>query len=886
MKVLKINSVGGFYQEMFQPDTEFYKNELKIFNNMLDANSFFWSKHFSEERILNLINLLDINKSVQHYVCPQYRGILADRSLFINKVLEAPSRLCYDTESPQDFYSCLETISVLCKLYSDFEYHPFEINVQNGFVLNETSSKTIYNECLSPKRNPYFNFVLTEIMPLIYKEEPDILFLYGPMSFYFATIALLAKQKYPNVHICLSRHSSEYYSLNKITNLLKNNKFLFKIIDSLVLEYYDEIEEKIVSSLNNNCSLQDVPNIIYKNNDDIIETSYQPPNPTNIINTYYRMNNSEDNSKKVYDVHFEPYVKCYWNKCTFCGINKKYRYNDFLDTSKIFKSKISRINSLSKKCDYIWFVDEAIKPDKLKKIANSLLESKTKIVWQARCRADKDLLENGLPELLSKAGLKELRIGLESASYRILKLMNKFENDFSLDLIESIVETYDRNGISIHCPMILGFPQETDGERQITYEFLSKLSKKYKSFSFNLNILNLDVSSDLYKKWQDFQLQGLEYPCEPQNFIGNSIAWISSNYHKKLSDETNSFTRENLFPWMPVGSMISPIVLYRLCETSRNTLRWKTQGKWKSQKLFSADMELTLSEDIAKTVNTDNTFFYHWDTHHHMIGNEHLSILLNEFSRTQKVSIAIKHLNQINPDVFKKEELLHIIKKLFDYGFLEGNYVYSAVTDTKLLAEEYDKIYLEKNYFYNIEPDELLVRWEPQLKVGNVLDLGVGLGKNIDFLIERGFKPVGVDLSSVAIKLLNEKYKATNSRFYVGDIRYFNIVPNTYSLIICSLSLSYLTDEELIVLSQKIIDGLIPGGFLYINDLSKRDPLFNVPKSRTTNHRNFFTCSKVIKLFSELEIYELTDVYKKDFRRIGCENAFGLINFLGRKPKK
>ena len=87
-------------------------------------------------------------------------------------------------------------------------------------------------------------------------------------------------------------------------------------------------------------------------------------------------------------------------------------------------------------------------------------------------------------------------------------------------------------------------------------------------------------------------------------------------------------------------------------------------------------------------------------------------------------------------------------------------------------------------------------------------------------------------------------------------------------------------------MSQKIIDGLIPGGFLYINDLSERDPLFNVPKSRTTNHRNFFTCSKVIKLFSELEIYELTDVYKKDFRRIGCENAFGLINFLGRKPKK
>lgn len=887
MKVLKINSIGGLHHEMFEPDPEFFCSKINVSDCFLDANSFFWSKHFSVSRINELIDVLSFNKSNIYSFCPQYKAILSNRELFIKKVIEAPKKLCYEANTPQEFFSCLETISILCKLYSDFEYFPFSLNIQNGFNLNENNSYEIYNNCLNPKKNPYYSFVVEEIIPIIKENNPDVLFLYGQMSYYFATLSLLIKQFNPKIHICLSRHSSEYYSMNKIIPLLKQNKYLFKIIDSIILDSFEEMEEKLISSLEDNNCIGSVPNILFINDSkEIIETNFSEPCFTNDFPIYKRMHNEKNTNKKVYDIHFDPYIKCHWNKCSFCGINKKYRNRDWCYSEQTFNRKATSLNLLSQECDYLWFVDEALSPDKLRNIAVSFINAKTSFKWQARCRADYGLLENGLPELLAEAGLKELRIGLESGSYKVLKLMNKFDKNFNLSLIESIVSTYEKNGISIHCPMIIGFPQEEDIDRQYTYEFLLKLSKSHPSFTFNINILNLDVSSELYKNWANYQLDRLEYPCEPQYFLGNSIAWIDSLKHNKLSIDVNNFMREVLFPWIPADSLISPTIFYRLCETSRNTLRWKSIGTWyKSKQLFSSDMNLTLSNKVSISQSEDRVFFYQWNSHHYLHGNTYLYNLLVEFKTNSKVSKVINKLNDLDPNVYVKEELISLINKLFEFGFLEGEYTFNDLKNLDDIEKAYDSIYQEGNLIYKIEPDRLLIDWQNILVPGQALELGVGLGKNIDFLLDKGFSVTGVDISSVAIEKLNQKYHSSNCSFLVNDINTFEIPHEKYSLIICSLVLSYLNDTELILLSNKIKNGLCKGGFFYLTDLSERDPLSIKPSNQTTDHRNFFSCSKIQSLFKELNIIELSDVYRKNPHRIGCENAFGLINYLGYKPK-
>lgn len=597
--------------------------------------------------------------------------------------------------------------------------------------------------------------------------------------------------------------------MNKIIPLLKDNQNLFKIIDSLILDTFEETEEKLVFSLETNQCIAYVPNILYASDEKIIETDFAEPCFSSFFSVYKRMPNENNIHKKVYDIHFDPYIKCHWNKCTFCGINQKYRNKDICYSEDIFKQKVDSINSLYGECNYLWFVDEALSPEKLRDLALNFINSGTNYIWQARCRADYALLKNGMPELLAKSGLKELRIGLESASYKILKLMNKFDENFNLSLIESIVSTYEKNGISIHCPMIIGFPEEEDIDRQHTYEFLLKLSKNNPSFTFNLNILNLDVSSELYKKWANFKLNKLEYPCKPQYFLGNSIAWIDSCEHNKLSTDVNKFMREVLFPWMPDFSLISPTIFYRLCETSRNILLWKSMNTWhKPQQLFSSEMNLILSKNISVSKDKDRVFFYQWDSHHYLHGNTYLYDLLNEFKTTTKVSIVIEKLNSINPNIYKKEEIVLLINKLFEYNFLEGVYDFKDLRNLDDLKEAYDYIYQEENLIYRIEPDRLLLDWQDILIPGHALELGVGLGKNIDFLLNKGFSVTGVDISSVAIEKLNKKYHNYNCSFFINNINTFEICPEKYSLIICSLVLSYLNDTELILLANKIKKGL------------------------------------------------------------------------------
>lgn len=70
----------------------------------------------------------------------------------------------------------------------------------------------------------------------------------------------------------------------------------------------------------------------------------------------------------------------------------------------------------------------------------------------------KKFYQNGLPEKLSVCGLKHILFGFESASYRVLTLMNK-TNDLKTytELAEKIVKTFNNLKIYVHFPIIIVF---------------------------------------------------------------------------------------------------------------------------------------------------------------------------------------------------------------------------------------------------------------------------------------------------------------------------------------------------------------------------------------------------------------------------------------------
>lgn len=667
MNYIRISSVGGLFHEFYNPTPNGLSTvALNLNENELDATNLFWTHIFDTRNIERVID-----KIVP--LSPKYIAITSNPNAFIKQVEIAKNFVCNPGITARDFFRYVETFSIVCKIYSEYVFKPHRLTIQNGFETKNYSASQIYSNCLDAQKNPYLNFIRQYVLPQIRKSLAPVIFIDGAPTFYNMAICLLIKKEFSNVHICISRHSSEYYSLNKLESYLPQNKYLFKMVDSIILEYFNETEKQLLDALENEKGLSTVANLIYKNKNKICVTSYKTK-----AKDYAPVLEIQYSTSKLINVHLQPYNMCYWNKCTFCGINKKYHFNNDEVAQNALEMSLNYLKEqLHKRIKYIWFIDEAIHPYKLKYIANFFIQNNIDIIWQARCRVEKLLLENDLIKLLQRSGLKELRLGLESASIDILKAMNKFNEDFSLEVVEKICSTYSDAGISIHFPMIIGFPGENSYERKKTYNYLHYLCTKYPLVSFNLNVFNLDISSHVFCYPDKYEIKEIYYPCPLHDFLGNILQWNrESDLEKQLFIERDQYMREMLYPWMPTDASVKPHIFYRLSETARHTLRWKDQENCNISATevssITSQTEVLIPSTLVYGFDTKRNVYiiYNWKTHHYMIGNKHLIFIFDFFKTAHTISDAIDYLTVYDSNVYIPEDLNILFLKLYQRGYL------------------------------------------------------------------------------------------------------------------------------------------------------------------------------------------------------------------------
>lgn len=647
MQYLYINAVNGLFNEMYNPQIDsLLKPDLKISSHNLDANNHFWSV------ILNLKNINELleNIAITEEIGPAYLSILTHKQIFLEKVMEAQIELCDCNNNPQQFFSYLEILNLVCQLYSEYAYFPYKLTLQDGFAMNNNNAKILWEECLNIAKNPYLSYIRQYVFPLIEEYNPQLIFLEGAPSYYNMGIARLVKQKMPYVRICITRHSSEYYSLNKIDYLLKKNYYFFKLVDIVILEYFSEVEQQLIR----NIPLNQISNILYRNECGIvIQNDYHNPTKYN-TNIFYQTRskskyiNFQSDPAKLANVHLEPYSKCFWNKCSFCAINKKYHFENEVINDTLLLSRLNEIKTLILNgTSHIWFIDEAISIEKLKKIALFFLDQHLLVIWQVRTRICEELTDDSLIKLLENAGLKEIRLGLESASLPILMKMNKFDDSFSLELVECICKKFSSHHISVHFPIIIGFPGETIIDRKKTYDFLRYLHQEYPLVTFNINLFGLDIASPMFAKWTDYKIANIFFPCIPDYFIANIVNWYGENNFTStsLSVERDRIMRDILYPWMPQNATLQPYIFYRLSETIRNTLYWKEKNvKEKEQLDVNSIVVKNQNITISRQNNYEIYIIYNWTNHHYMIGNENTLKIFVAFESPISVKNAIKKL--------------------------------------------------------------------------------------------------------------------------------------------------------------------------------------------------------------------------------------------------
>ena len=537
IKELNLYLLTGLFMELQMADF----NKKSVVNSLVldgkqslrKANRLYRAKLLSP---LELESLMDLGADkFRHTPCyiPQSQAVLDNPDQFLDQIETSLKILSRPLVSEQKFFSSMEILTILCNIYSDFLYNPFRLTIDQGFLLNETDTRILVSGCLNPITNPYFPFIEKYSRPIIQTIQPDVILALGQPTYSAFAMALMEKKEPSHGHICLVDVPSEYYSLKKIKLQLKTNTLLFAIIDSLLLYDDGNTQKKLLNALENSNPLDGISNLIYmdKNKNEIktTHTKISGKNKVSLIMPYWKSISpnkplkKEDYNSEVTALKLWRRTACYWEKCTFCGINQKYLGSSIPTNFKDIDEKIDFIFGLTNTgYQYFWMTNEAVQPDILKRFADRLIGRNIKVYWQTRSRIEKGFTPH-VCDSLARAGLKEIRFGLESASYRILKLMNKFPDDFDLSLVEKIVERFHKRGVSVHLCLILDFPGETHSDRMATFDFLRQLKTQYPSLTFNLNRFMLDITSKVFARYEAFDITKIEWPCPSKYFLGNMV---------------------------------------------------------------------------------------------------------------------------------------------------------------------------------------------------------------------------------------------------------------------------------------------------------------------------------------------------------------------------
>ena len=161
---------------------------------------------------------------------------------------------------------------------------------------------------------------------------------------------------------------------------------------------------------------------------------------------------------------------CYWKKCSFCDISLDYigRYAPL--TAPLLVDRMEALLAETGQRGF-HFVDEAAPPASLKAMSEEILRRGLQVSWWANIRFEKTFTPE-LCQLLARAGCIAVSGGLEVASDRLLKLMQK---GVSVEQVARVTQGFYQAGVMVHAYLMYGFPSQTAQETLDSLEMVRQL---------------------------------------------------------------------------------------------------------------------------------------------------------------------------------------------------------------------------------------------------------------------------------------------------------------------------------------------------------------------------------------------------------------------------
>ncbi|MEN9902089.1 MAG: hypothetical protein RL651_753 [Pseudomonadota bacterium] len=210
---------------------------------------------------------------------------------------------------------------------------------------------------------------------------------------------------------------------------------------------------------------------------------------------------------------------CYWKKCSFCDVSLDYISRYETASASLLVDRIEQIIAETRQTGF-HFVDEAAPPKVLKALAEELIRRKVTISWWGNIRFEKTFTPE-LAELLADSGCIAMSGGLEVASDRLLKLMQK---GVSVDQVAQVTRGFADAGILVHAYLMYGFPTQTVQDTVDALEYVRQLFENGCIQSGFFHRFTCTVHSPV---GQDPASYGITLqPLPPISFAKNDVAFI------------------------------------------------------------------------------------------------------------------------------------------------------------------------------------------------------------------------------------------------------------------------------------------------------------------------------------------------------------------------
>lgn len=187
--------------------------------------------------------------------------------------------------------------------------------------------------------------------------------------------------------------------------------------------------------------------------------------------------------------------------------------------------------------------------------------------------------------------------------------------------------------------------------------------------------------------------------------------------------------------------------------------------------------------------------------------------------------------------------------------------------------------YKSIKHVWGTEPDLKLIQYFDLIKKGNVLDLGIGEGRNSITFALSGFNIDGVDISETALDRCKENFTDINTKVNLicTDLKNYSIIKDNYSLIIAANVLNFFKKADIENIIQDIKEGLTEGGVLYLSAFSTLDPKFNTSQANNKQieentfyiedrdtYIHYFTKEEIAEYFTDFKILSFIESFEYD----------------------